>query len=53
MPNDIAERWRALCARAAKERDSEKLLEIATEIDRLLEAQEQRLRCPDDLAWAA
>lgn len=53
MPNDTAERWRALCARAAKERDSEKLLELAAEIDRLLEAQEQSLRHPEDLAAAA
>jgi hypothetical protein len=53
MPNDTAERWRALCDRAAKERDSEKLLELATEIDRLLEAQELSLRHPEDLAAAA
>ena len=53
MPNDTAERWRALCARAARERDSEKLLELAAEIDRLLEAQEQSLHHPNDFASAA
>ena len=43
MPADTPECWRAVCALAAREQDSEKLLALAIEINRLLEAQEQRL----------
>jgi hypothetical protein len=44
MQGDTAERWRALCEQAAKEQDPQRLLELTTEINRLLEAKEQRLR---------
>ena len=44
MKGHTAERWWALCEQAATERDPEKLLELATEINRLLEQKEQRLK---------
>jgi hypothetical protein len=34
----------ALCEQAASEQDPQKLMELAHEIDRLLEAKEQRLK---------
>ena len=37
------ERWQELCARAADEQDSEKLLELVKQINTLLEEKEQRL----------
>jgi hypothetical protein len=37
------ERWMELCAQAAVEQDPEKLLALVKEINRLLEAKEQRL----------
>jgi hypothetical protein len=36
------ERWKELCERAASEQDSEKLMELVKEIDRLL-ADKQKL----------
>jgi len=44
LGGDTAERWRMLCQQAALEQDSQKLLELAVEINCLLEAKEQRLR---------
>jgi hypothetical protein len=44
MQGDTAERWRKLCEQAAIEQDPKKLLELAEEINRLLEAKEQRLK---------
>jgi hypothetical protein len=44
MQGEKGERWRKLCEQAAGEQDSEKLMELAHEIDRLLEAKEQRLK---------
>ncbi len=38
------ERWKQLCDQAAKEKDPNKLMELIAEINRLLEAREQRLR---------
>jgi hypothetical protein len=38
------ERWRELCSQAAVEKDSKKLLELVSEINRLLEEKEKRLR---------
>ena len=35
------ERWLALCEQAAKEQDPKRLLELAAEINRLLEEREQ------------
>jgi hypothetical protein len=37
------ERWEELCAQAATERDPEKLLELITEINKLLTAKRLRL----------
>jgi hypothetical protein len=37
------ERWKELCERAATEQDSEKLMELVKEIDRLLDAKQKRL----------
>ena len=38
------ERWMQLCGQAANEQDPEKLTELITEINRLLDAKEQRLK---------
>jgi hypothetical protein len=40
------ERWLELCEQASREQDSEKLLSLIGEINRLLEAKEKSLR-PD------
>jgi hypothetical protein len=37
------ERWRELCAQAAREQDPRKLQELAEEINRLLMVKEERL----------
>jgi hypothetical protein len=37
------ERWIALCAQAAVEQDPKKLLELVSEINRLLDARKKRL----------
>ena len=44
MQGEKGERWRKLCEQAAIEQDPQKLMELADEIDRLLEAKEQRLK---------
>lgn len=38
------ERWMQLCEQVATEQDPEKLMALITEINRLLEAKERRLR---------
>jgi hypothetical protein len=43
MQGEIGELWRSLCAQAAVEQDPEKLVELATEINRLLGEKEERL----------
>jgi hypothetical protein len=43
LKGEDKERWKELCAQAAVERDPEKLLELAQEINRLLEENERRL----------
>ena len=43
VQGEIKEQWMRLCEMAAEEQDSEKLLEIVKEINRLLEEKEQRL----------
>jgi len=43
MKGEVGERWKILCAQAAEEQDSEKLLELVKEINKLLEEKEQRL----------
>jgi hypothetical protein len=43
-----AEGWVALCAQAAVEQDAKKLLELVSEINRLLDARRKRLSGSDD-----
>jgi hypothetical protein len=44
MQGDTAETWRKLSVQAAVEQDPDKLLELAIEINRLLEQKEERLK---------
>jgi len=44
MKGEKLEQWRQLCELAALEQDSEKLLALVKEINRLLEEKEARLR---------
>jgi hypothetical protein len=41
---DTEERWRNLCAQAATEKDAQKLIELVSEINDLLEAKRLRLQ---------
>lgn len=43
MQGETGERWRQLCERAAEEPDPQKLMELITEINQLLESNEERL----------
>jgi hypothetical protein len=43
MQGEAGERWRELCQEAAVEQDAQKLLKLISEINKLLEAKEQRL----------
>lgn len=47
MKGAIKGRWTQLCEQAAIEQDSEKLLELVKEINRLLDEKEQRLKKRD------
>lgn len=47
MKGEKKEHWMHLCELAAEEQDSEKLLELVKEINRLLEEKEQRLKKRD------
>jgi hypothetical protein len=53
MQGEKGERWRNLCEQAASEQDPQKLMELAHEMDRLLEAKEQRLKeqRTNSLSW--
>jgi hypothetical protein len=44
MQGEMGERWRKLCERAATEQNPAKLMELVTEINRLLEQKEERLQ---------
>jgi len=44
MKGEQKERWMELCEQAANEQDSQKLLELTKEIDRLLAEKEKRLK---------
>ena len=44
MRGEDAERWKELCAQAAKEQDAEKLMALVAEINRLLEQKSERLQ---------
>jgi hypothetical protein len=41
---ETREKWQELCAKAAEEQDPDRLLELIAEINRLLEAKEERLK---------
>ena len=43
MQGENGKKWRKLCEQAAVEQDPQKLLELAREINRLLEEKEERL----------
>jgi hypothetical protein len=43
MRGKVRERWMHLCEQAALEQDPEKLMELVSEINRLLEEKEKRL----------
>jgi hypothetical protein len=43
MQGPTRERWEELCEQAANEQDSDKLLELVKEINRLLAEQQDRL----------
>ena len=44
MRGEAKERWMHLCEMAANEQDPEKLVELVSEINRILEEKEQRLK---------
>jgi hypothetical protein len=44
MQGETKERWLELCAQAADEKDSVKLLALVQEISRLLQEKEERLK---------
>jgi hypothetical protein len=44
MKGEKRERWMELCQQAAVEQNSEKLMELVKEINRLLEEKEDRLK---------
>ena len=44
MKGKTKDHWMELCEQAAVEQDSEKLLELINEIDRMLDEKEQRLK---------
>ena len=44
MEGEKLEKWQQLCAQAAKEQDSHRLMELVKEIVRLLEEKQERLR---------
>ena len=43
MKGEVRERWMRLCEQAASEQDAEKLMELVSEINRILEEKERRL----------
>jgi hypothetical protein len=44
LQGETEEQWRELCTRAVVEQDPRRLLDLITEINRLLAAKEQRLQ---------
>ena len=44
MQGQTGERWRRLCEQAAIEQDQQRLLELTSEITRLLAEKEERLK---------
>lgn len=50
MVGDEKERWMQLCELATMEQDPVKLMELVAEINRILEAKENRLKAASDTA---
>ena len=48
MQGQTGERWRKLCEQAAVEQDPHRLLELASEITKLLDEKEERLKRPQE-----
>jgi len=46
MQGENLERWQKLCQEAAGERDRERLMQLISEIDRMLAEKSKRLRQP-------
>jgi len=44
MQGNVKEEWIQLCEQAAIEQDTEKLMSLVTEINRMLDEKEQRLK---------
>jgi hypothetical protein len=44
MEGEIPENWNDLCAQVAKEQDPDRLMELVTQINQLLEDKERRLQ---------
>jgi hypothetical protein len=44
MQSESKERWKELCEQAAVEQDPQRLLELTSEINRLLKEKEERLK---------
>jgi hypothetical protein len=44
MQGEKGQQWRVLCEQAAVEQDPQRLLELAEQINRLLDEKEQRLK---------
>jgi hypothetical protein len=44
MKGESGDLWKMFCAKAAEEKDPERLLELVKQINDLLEAKEKRLR---------
>ena len=44
MKGKVKEEWMQMCEQAAIEQDSEKLMALVTEINRMLDEKEQRLK---------
>ena len=44
MQGKVQEEWMRMCEQAATEQDSEKLMALITEINRMLDEKEQRLK---------
>jgi hypothetical protein len=45
MQGKAKERWVQLCEQAAMEQDTERLIDLVEEINRMLDEKEQRLEC--------
>lgn len=48
MKGELREQWMQLAEQAANEQDPEKLLKLVDEINRMLEAKEDRLKTKSD-----